>query len=96
MHSGSAIKAPRSPILLAKVMVIRNEVLRGWKREQFAIGSNGDFLNALRTRLRSHGGAGSLTGGNRLKRPLRNLIMIGWVKIESPSVGERKAATAAR
>lgn len=44
------------------------------------------FLRALKTKLRSHGGAGSLTGGKKLKTTSINLVVVEWVKTENSSI----------
>lgn len=45
------------------------------RSEQDAKGSKGGLLSLDRTRLRSHGGAGSRICGKSLSSPLRNLIV---------------------
>lgn len=69
VNGGSAMGTPSSPIHLAEAMAIRNEGLRErWRREQVDIGSKGEgaFLKAQSPKLRSQGGAGFRTRGNKL------------------------------
>lgn len=98
VYRGTAIRAGISLARHAEVMVIRktNFIVRVWRGNE-ARGSKGGAVRVPSTKSRLHKGEEvARVGGFRFIRPLRNLLVRGWVNNNVPSIGCQKDVNAAR